>query len=86
MDEALQSLTADENVNLDFTINSVDYLVHIDKESYQTNKLDMVIDMDMTMDGETINLKMDAKTDFSKFNEIKEIVVPQEIIDSATAI
>lgn len=86
VDEALQNLTAGENINLDFTINSVDYVVHIDKESYQTTKLDTVIDMDMTMEGETMNLKMDAKTDFSKFNEIGEIVVPQEIIDSATSI
>lgn len=86
VDEALQNLTAGENINLDFTINSVDYVVHIDKDSYQTTKLDTVIDMDMTMEGETINLKMDAKTDFSKFNEIGEIVVPQEIIDSATSI
>ncbi len=86
VDEALQNLTAGENINLDFTINSVDYVVHIDKDSYQTTKLDTVIDMDMTMDGETINLKMDAKTDFSKFNEIGGIVVPQEIIDSATSI
>lgn len=86
VDEALQNLTAGENINLDFTINSVDYVVHIDKDSYQTTKLDTVVDMDMTMDGETINLKMDAKTDFSKFNEIGEIVVPQEIIDSATSI
>lgn len=86
VDEALQNLTAVENINLDFTINSVDYVVHIDKESYQTTKLDTVIDMDMTMEGETMNLKMNAKTDFSKFNEIGEIVVPQEIIDSATSI
>ena len=86
VDEALQSLTTEENVNLDFTIHSVDYLVHIDKESFQTNKLDMVIDMDMSMDGEMINLNMDAKTNFSQFNEIDEIVVPKEVIESATAI
>ncbi|MFJ7827257.1 DUF6612 family protein [Psychrobacillus sp. NPDC096623] len=86
VDEALQSLTGGENVNMDFTIHSVNYLVHIDKDSFQTNKLDMVIDMDMTMDGETINLNMDASTDFSKFNEIDEIIVPQEVIDSATEI
>jgi hypothetical protein len=86
VDEALQSLTTEENVSLDFTIHSVDYLVHIDKESFQTNKLDMVIDMDMTMNGEMINLNMNAKTDFSKFNEIDKIVVPQEVIDGATAI
>ncbi|QUG43262.1 hypothetical protein KD050_08605 [Psychrobacillus sp. INOP01] len=84
VDKALQSLTTEENVNLDVTIHSVNYLVHIDKQSFQTNKLDMIIDMDMKMDGETVNMKMDAKTDFSKFNEIDEIVVPQEVIDSAT--
>lgn len=86
VDEALQSLTADENVNLDFTIHTVDYLVHIDKKTFQTNKMDVVIDMDMSMEGETVNMKIDAKTDFSKFNEIDEIIVPQEVIDSATEI
>ena len=86
VDEALKSLTAEENINLEFNINSVDYLVHIDKDSFQTNKLDVIIDMDLTMEGETVNMKMDAKTDFSKFNEINEIVVPQEVLDSATAI
>lgn len=86
VDEALKNLTPEENINIEFNINSVDYLVHIDKDSFQTNKLDIVIDMDLTMEGETVNMKMDAKTDFSKFNEVNKIVVPQEVLDSATAI
>ena len=84
VDEALQSLTTEENVNLDFAIHSIEYLVHIDKKSFQTNKLDMIIDMDMTIEGETVNMQLNAKTNFSNFNEIDEIVVPQEIIDGAT--
>ena len=67
-------------------INSVNSLIHIDKETFQTNKVDMVLDMDMTIDGETMNMKQDMKSDFSHFNQVEEIVIPQEVIDNAVEI
>ncbi|WP_391204958.1 DUF6612 family protein [Psychrobacillus sp. L4] len=85
VNEALQSFGG-EDVKMDMTINSINYLIHIDKKSFQTNKVDMVLDMDMTIDGEKMNMKQNVKSDFSNFNKMKEIVIPQEVIDSATSI
>ncbi|MEI4770786.1 DUF6612 family protein [Psychrobacillus sp. FJAT-51614] len=86
VDEALQNMVGAEEVEVDMIINSVNYLIHIDKETFQTNKVDMVLDMDMTIDGEKMNMKQDMKSDFSNFNQVEEIVIPQEVIDNAVEI
>lgn len=86
VDEALQNMVGVEEIEMDMIINSVNYLIHIDKETFQTNKVDMVLDMDMTIDGETMNMKQDMKSDFSNFNQVEEIVIPQEVIDNAVEI
>ncbi|WP_143128307.1 DUF6612 family protein [Psychrobacillus sp. OK032] len=83
VDEVMQSMGAGEEIQMDFDIKSVNYLIHIDKETFQTNKLDVVIDMDMEIDGEKLNVVQDVKSTFSGFNEVEEIVIPQEVIDNA---
>lgn len=83
--EALQSIDG-EDINMDFTVNSINYLIHIDKKSFQTVKVDMNLDMDMSMNGEKVNTKQNVKSDFSNFNAINEIIIPQEVIDNAVAI
>ena len=84
MEDALKSI--DEEVNMDMTINSINYLIHIDKNSFQTNKVDVFFDMDMTINGEKRNIKQNVKSDFSNFNEVNEIVIPKEVIDNEVAI
>ncbi|MFF2753844.1 DUF6612 family protein [Psychrobacillus sp. NPDC058041] len=84
MEDALKSI--DDEVNMDMTINSINYLIHIDKKSFHTNKVDVVFDMDMTINGEKRNIKQNVKSDFSNFNEVNEIVIPQEVIDNAVSI
>ncbi|TQR21531.1 DUF6612 family protein [Psychrobacillus vulpis] len=87
VNETLQNMVGDqEEMNMDMTINSLNYLIHIDKDSFQTNKVDLVLDMDMMIDGEKVNMKQNVKSDFSNFNKIDEIVIPQEVIDSAVEI
>ena len=83
VDEVMQSMGMGEEVQMDFDIHSVNYLIHIDKETFQTNKLDVVFDMDMDIDGEKMNIVQDVKSTFSGFNEVEEIVIPQEVIDNA---
>ncbi len=84
--EAMQGMAEDEELNMDYNINSLNYLIHIDKESYQTTKVDMVMDMDLTMDGESAHMVQDIKATYSNFNEVDNIAVPQEVIDSAIEI
>ncbi|MFJ5770644.1 DUF6612 family protein [Psychrobacillus sp. NPDC093180] len=83
VDEVMQSMGMGEEIQMDFDIHSVNYLIHIDKETFQTNKLDVVFDMDMDIDGEKMNIVQDVKSTFSGFNEVEEIVIPQEVIDQA---
>ncbi|MDI2585970.1 hypothetical protein OR571_02185 [Psychrobacillus sp. NEAU-3TGS] len=83
VDEVMQSMGMGEEIQMDFDIHSVNYLIHIDKETFQTNKLDVVFDMDMDIDGEKMNIVQDVKSTFSGFNEVEEIVIPQEVIDKA---
>ncbi|MFJ8063470.1 DUF6612 family protein [Psychrobacillus sp. NPDC096426] len=83
VDEVMQSMGAGEEIQMDFVINSVNYLIHIDKETFQTNKLDVVIDMDMEVDGEKMKVLQDVKSTFSDFNKVEEIVIPQEVVDNA---
>lgn len=64
-------------------INHIDYEIKIDKKTYYQNELDMNMDFTITMDGETTTIKQNMHAVFSNFNGIDEIVVPQEIIDSA---
>lgn len=87
IDETMQSMAqAGEDVQLDVKINSINYLIHIDKESFQTTKYDVIVDMDMEAEGESINMKQDLKTDFSNFNGVDKIEIPQEVIDNAVTI
>lgn len=86
VDEVMQTMGAGEEIQMDFVINSVNYLIHIDKETFQTNKLDVVLDMDIEVDGEKMNIEQDVKSTFSGFNEVEEIVIPQEVIDNAVTL
>ncbi|MTD31517.1 DUF6612 family protein [Planomicrobium sp. YIM 101495] len=67
-------------------VNSISYELFIDKETFFTNKMNMVMDMDMDMEDETMNIKSDMKAEYSKYNEIDAIVVPDEVKASAQSI
>lgn len=66
-------------------VNSISYELFIDKETFFTNKMNMVMDMDMDMEDETMNIKSDMKAEYSKYNEIDAIVVPDEVKASAAS-
>lgn len=70
----------------DMTIHSVNYVIHIDKETFLTNSMDMMMDMDMNIEGETMNIKSDVQADYSQYNEIDAITVPAEVLEQAQKI
>ncbi|WP_079478390.1 DUF6612 family protein [Halobacillus salinus] len=65
------------------TINSINYEYTIDKESYYPKH--MVVDMNMTIeqDGEKVTIDQSMEGSYSKFNEVGEITVPEEVIQNA---
>lgn len=82
--ETMPELGADEQEMLkELNIKKVDYEIHIDKETFNTTALNVVMDMTMAVDGEEMTLYQDMKSTFSNYNGVKKIVVPQEVLDNA---
>lgn len=67
----------------DMTIHSVNYIITIDKETFLTTSMDMKMDMDMNIEGEMMNITSDMQADYSKFNEIKAIIIPEDVLNTA---
>ncbi|WP_343032846.1 DUF6612 family protein [Cytobacillus depressus] len=81
--EALPPEMAMEGLMDDMKINAVEYEFLIDKESFYPVALDVLMEMEMTIEDQTIVMKQKMNGQYSKLNEIEAITVPQEVIDSA---
>jgi len=57
--------------------NQVEYTIVIDKKTGFPKNLDAIMDFEMSEQGQTVTMKIDLKSTFSKFNEIKEIKAPE---------
>ncbi|MBU0904417.1 MAG: hypothetical protein KKF57_04450 [Firmicutes bacterium] len=67
----------------EMNIEKVNYEIFIDKETFNTTALNMIMDMTMVVEGEEMKLAQDLKSTYSKYNEVEKIEIPQEIIDNA---
>lgn len=65
------------------TINKIYYEIFIDKETFQPNTINMTMDFDMEMEGESVNIQSDMQAEYSNFNGIDTITVPAEVIENA---
>ncbi|TGB02157.1 DUF6612 family protein [Halobacillus salinus] len=83
MSDMLPEGTFPEDMMESVTINSINYEYTIDKESYYPKH--MVVDMNMTIeqDGEKVTIDQSMEGSYSKFNEVGEITVPEEVIQNA---
>lgn len=65
------------------TINSINYTFTIDKETYYPTALDLKMDLEIEQNGQKSKIKQNIKGTYSKYNEIGEITVPEEIKNNA---
>ena len=61
----------------------VNYEIFIDKETFNTTALNMIMDMTMVVEGEEMKLAQNLKSTYDNYNEVEKIEIPQEIIDNA---
>lgn len=61
----------------DVTFNKAEYTLVIDKKTYNSKAVDMILDAEFTAEGEKVSMVMDMKSKFNKYNEVKEIKVPE---------
>lgn len=84
MTETMPEMVAQQEELLkDLNIEKIDYEIFIDKETFNTTALNMVMDMTMMVEGEEMKVSQDLKSTFNNFNQVEPISVPQEVKDTA---
>lgn len=76
----------DEAIFEAIEFDMLNYVFHIDKNTFDITALDMVVDIKGNFDGETMTFTADTKMKLTNYNGIESIEVPQEIIDQAEEI
>lgn len=64
-------------------IKNIKITYGVNKTTYLPTKSDINMTMDMEQNGQSISMKMEMTSTLSKHNEVGEIKVPQEVLDSA---
>lgn len=78
-----EDMQLDENIFEDMTFDHVEYVILIDKETFYLNALDIVMDSQVTVEGETMKLHQKIESTYSNINEIDEIKIPKEALENA---
>lgn len=81
-----QSGAADEQLSAmlqQMNLKSMEISYLIDKKTYFPLSSTVKMQMDMSMDGQSLDMSMAMNATFSKLNEVEAISIPQEVIDSA---
>ncbi|KOS60424.1 MULTISPECIES: DUF6612 family protein [Lysinibacillus] len=86
MEKSMKDLNLQENPLDNLTINKMDYVLYIDKETFDTNKIDVNMDLKIKVEDEEFSSKTKTVVTYTEFNNLKTIDIPQEIIDNATTI
>jgi hypothetical protein len=72
-----------EEMLQNLNIKKIEYTIKIDKETYYQTGIDLNMEVDFTADGKTASMNQSVTGSLNKFNEIKEIKVPEEALNSA---
>lgn len=87
---AISSMPEDMQIDAslaDFmTFNNVEYEIYIDKETFFTSKLNIMMDIEADLEGEKMNIVQEITSSYAEFNAIDSIEVPQEALDNAKEI
>ncbi|MNH40466.1 hypothetical protein D3C79_1017910 [compost metagenome] len=79
----MQGLGLEENPLDNLTIDKINYVLYIDKETFDTNKMDMNFDLIMKIEDQELSMKTKSIVTYTDFNHLKSIDIPQSIIDNA---
>lgn len=85
---SLESLGLEADIlgEIDLTIDKMDIVTVLDKETLYPISGSMDSVLTMVMEGQSMQVSQQADFTYSNFNELTEIKVPQEVIDSAISL
>ncbi|MGE7091074.1 DUF6612 family protein [Lysinibacillus sp. NPDC048646] len=84
VNDSMKELGLEENPLDNLTIDKVNCVLHIDKETFDTTKIDMNFDFKMKVEGAELAMTKKSVITYTEFNHLKTIDIPQNIIDNAT--
>ena len=64
-------------------INDIEYEIFVDKKTYLPNQMNIVMNINMSADGQKVTLKQDIDTVYSDYNTIDSISIPEEALEQA---
>lgn len=76
-------LAANTELMENMVINELQYTFVLDKTTFYPTKLDIKMNMDMTTDGQTINIIQNMNGEYTKYNELTEINIPEDVLKTA---
>ncbi|KUF29927.1 MULTISPECIES: DUF6612 family protein [Lysinibacillus] len=84
--KSIEDMGLEENPMDQLTIEKINYVLHIDKETFDTKKMDMNFDLKMAVEGDELIMNTKSVVTYTDFNHLKTIDIPQSIIDNAQTI
>lgn len=82
----MQGMELGENPLDGLTIDQINYVLYIDKDTFDTNKMDMNFDLKMNVEGNEMVMNTKSVITYTEFDHLKTIDIPQEVIDNAQTI
>lgn len=84
--EVNKSMGTGENPLEGLTIDKANYVINIDKETFDTNKMDVNFDLKMSVEGQESTIQTKSVVTYTEINHLDTIDIPQSIIDNATVV
>lgn len=81
--QELSSGSVEMNDIKDIEINGVEYEIFVDKKTYLPNQMNILMNINMSADGQKVTLKQDIDTAYSDYNSIDTISIPEEALKEA---
>jgi len=86
INKSIEDMGLAENPMDQLTIEKINYVLHIDKETFDTKKMDMNFDLKMAVEGDELLMNTKSVVTYTDFNHLKTIDIPQSIVDNAQTI
>lgn len=67
----------------DITVNDLQYVMTVDKETHYMTETTMDLDMDLSIEEQSMNIVQSLDMTVSNFNGVDEIVVPEDVVNNA---
>lgn len=81
--DSLQISNDEKELLENMKFNKVGYVLTISKDNYDLTNCDVVLNLTIEQDGQKAIIETAYDIEFSNFNGVKEIKVPQDVIDNA---